>query len=67
MRNKLLADGPVALRVAKKIGEAKAARAARAPEARRARSERGPVTDTAFWRAMFCRPQGPFSLLGQRD
>ena len=66
MRNKLLTDEPIALRAARK-GEPKAARAARAPEGRRPRAERGPVADTALWRAMFCRPHGPFSLLGQRD
>jgi hypothetical protein len=64
MRNKL-SDETVALRAAKK-GEPKT-RAARAPEARRARSERGPVADTALWRAIGIRPIGPFSLLGQRD
>ncbi|HKM63582.1 MAG TPA: hypothetical protein VJY39_13935 [Acidisphaera sp.] len=65
MRNKLVTDELVALRATKK-GEQKS-RAARAPEARRARSERGPVADTALWRAMSLRPHGPFSLLGQRD
>ena len=65
MRNKLLTDDPIAMRVVKK-SQAKA-RAARAPEARRSRSERPPVADAALWRAVSIRPVGPFSLLGQRD
>ena len=66
MTNKLLTDEPIALRATTKKADQKA-HAPRGREARRARSERAPVADSALWRAMTCRPHGPFSLLGQRD